>query len=65
MKSVILYCAGNMRAINACVAGSRFSPFTKSYGMILNRFSWPQRSEEQGVLNKIHQVDSACFNQQG
>jgi hypothetical protein len=26
----------------------------KSYGTILNSFSWPQSGEEQDVLNKIH-----------
>jgi hypothetical protein len=53
-----------MSVIKAWIAGSSYSPFTKSSGMILNSFSWPQRGEEQDVLNMIHNVDSARFNQQ-
>jgi hypothetical protein len=61
---VILHRAGKMSVIKAWIAGSSYSPFTKSSGMILNSFSWPQRGEEQDVLNMIHNVDSARFNQQ-
>ncbi|MFQ3176757.1 MAG: hypothetical protein ACI93H_001758 [Psychromonas sp.] len=36
----------------------------KSYGTILNSFSWPQSGEEQDVLNKNHNAVRDGFNQQ-
>ncbi|PKH04221.1 hypothetical protein CXF72_02430 [Psychromonas sp. MB-3u-54] len=46
-----MYCAGKINASKALVAGSSYSPFTKSYGTILNSFSWPRSGEGQDVLN--------------
>jgi hypothetical protein len=37
----------------------------KSYGTILNSFSWPQSGEEQDVLNKTQNAVRDDFNQQG
>ncbi|MFT5559812.1 MAG: hypothetical protein ACI9RZ_002300 [Sphingobacteriales bacterium] len=37
----------------------------KSYGTILNSFSWPQSGEEQDVLNKNQNAVRDDFNQQG
>jgi hypothetical protein len=35
----------------------------KSYGTILNSFSWPQSGEEQDVLNKNQNAVRDDFNQ--
>ena len=40
-----------------------YSHFTKSYGTILNSFSWPRSGEEQDVLHQTHNAVRVDFNQ--
>ena len=49
----------------AWFAFDRFSHFTKSYGTILNSFSWPRSGAEQDVMNNIHNAVRVNFNQWG
>jgi len=51
---VISDCEGKINTNKAWVAFDPCSHFTKSYGTILNSFSWPQSGEEQDLLNKTH-----------
>ncbi|WP_372882970.1 hypothetical protein [Psychromonas sp.] len=48
---------GKMDEIKSLIAVTSFSNYTKSYGTILNSFSWPQSGEEQDVLNQINNKD--------
>ncbi|WP_372881874.1 hypothetical protein [Psychromonas sp.] len=41
----------------ALIAKTSFPHYTKSYGTILNSFSWPQSGEEQDALNQINNKD--------
>ncbi|WP_372880715.1 hypothetical protein [Psychromonas sp.] len=46
-----------MNESEALIAVTICSNCTKSYGTILNSFSWPQSGEEQDVLNQINNKD--------
>jgi len=44
------------------IAVTSYSLYSKWYGTILNRFSWPQSGEKQDVLNQINNKASIHFN---
>ena len=53
---------GKMDESKALIAVTSCSNYTKSYGTILNSFSWPRSGEEQDVLNQINNEASINFN---
>jgi len=62
INEVIKYHTGKINTNKAKIEFDRCSLFTKSYGTILNSFSWPLSGEEQDVLNRIHNAVRVDFN---
>ncbi|WP_372881446.1 hypothetical protein [Psychromonas sp.] len=46
-----------MNESNTLITITSCSNYTKSYGTILNSFSWPQSGEEHDVVNQINNKD--------
>jgi hypothetical protein len=63
IKLMIYLGVGKMHESKALVAVTSCSNYTKSYGTILNSFSWPRSGEEQDVMNQINNEASMYFNQ--
>ena len=54
--------SGEMDESKALIAVTSCSNSTKSYGTILNSFSWPRSGGEQDVRNQINNEASIHFN---